>query len=181
MRQLLLLRHAQSCSGDPPLGDHARKLSARGRQDAAAIRQAMRELGLAPDIVLVSTATRTIETLEKLHPWDETPLIEAMESLYLAPAERMLDILRDTPRTARSVLMIGHNPGIHQLALLLAALPPATDEVLGARHLAEGFPTAALAEFAIAGPWHGLDTGGGKLLRFLTPRDLPPRDLPPGT
>ena len=146
------------------------------------MRQAMRELGLAPDIVLVSTAARTIETLEKLHPWDETPLIEALESLYLAPAARMLSILRDTPKTARSVLVIGHNPGLHQLALLLAGPPVAgpsgaTDENSPARRLVEGYPTAALAEFAIAGPWHSLDAGGGKLLRFLTPRELPPPNL----
>jgi phosphohistidine phosphatase len=177
MRQLLLLRHAKSCPGDPLLADLARKLSARGRQDASRMRQAMRELGLTPDIVLVSTAARTIETLEKLHPWDETPLIEALESLYLAPAARMLSILRDTPKTARSVLVIGHNPGLHQLALLLAGPQAATDENSPARRLVEGYPTAALAEFAIAGPWHSLDAGGGKLLRFLTPRELPPPDL----
>jgi len=172
MRQLLLLRHAKSCEGDPQLPDHARKLNARGRQDAAAMRQAMRELGLAPDIVLVSTAARTIETLEKLNPWDETPLIEAMESLYLAPAARMLSILRDTPKTARSVLVIGHNPGLHQLAILLVGPQAVTDKHSAARRLAESYPTAALAEFAIAGPWHRLDVGGGKLLRFLTPREL---------
>ena len=64
--------------------DRDRPLNARGRRAAAAMRQAMRDLGLSPDVVLVSTARRTMETLEALEPWDDTPLVEPMDSLYLA-------------------------------------------------------------------------------------------------
>ena len=65
MRQLLLLRHAKSSWDDPALSDHARPLNARGRRAATAMAQAMRELGLAPDIVLVSSARRTLQTLKR--------------------------------------------------------------------------------------------------------------------
>lgn len=171
MRQLLLLRHAKSSWDDPALTDHARPLNARGREAAAAMRQAMQELGLAPDLVLVSSAKRTLETLERLEPWDETPLTETRDALYLAAAGQLLGILRDTPETVRSVMMIGHNPGLHELALFLAANGNrAKRSVL--QRLSAAFPTAALAEFSVAGPWRELGRGGGDLTRFLTPRDL---------
>ena len=84
MRQLLLMRHAKSSWDDPRLSDHARPLNARGRQAAAAMRQAMHELGLTPDVVLVSSARRTLQTMEALEPWADTPLVEPMDALYLA-------------------------------------------------------------------------------------------------
>src|SRR5437868_14410257 len=84
MHQLLLLRHAHSSRDDPELADHARPLSPKGRRATAAMRQAMRDLGLQPDIILVSSSRRTLETLEALEPWDETPLVEPMDALYMA-------------------------------------------------------------------------------------------------
>ena len=75
MRQLLLLRHAKSSWDDPGLSDHARPLNARGRRAAAAIAGAMRELRLSPDLVLVSSARRTLQTLEALTPFEDLSLI----------------------------------------------------------------------------------------------------------
>jgi phosphohistidine phosphatase len=172
MRQLLLLRHAKSSWDDPKLPDRERPLTARGRRAAMAMRQAMRELGLLPDLVLVSPARRTMETLEALEPWDETPLIEPMEAIYLGSAGQLLAAMHGVADVVRSVLLIGHNPGLHELAVSLAGTPgkaPASDAV---RRMEAGFPTAALAEFAIPAPWWGLEPGGGRLLRFLTPRQL---------
>jgi phosphohistidine phosphatase len=173
MRQLLILRHAKSSWDDPQLSDHARPLNARGRKSASAMRDAMRELGLAPDIVLVSSARRTLQTLEALEPWDEQPLVEPMDQLYLADATQLLGVLREVSETARGVMLIGHNPGLHDLAMLLAG--PAAMDVQGGNigRLAEGYPTGALTEFSIAGPWSQLGEGGGRLLRFLAPRDRP--------
>jgi phosphohistidine phosphatase len=168
MRQLILLRHAKSSWDDASMPDRDRPLNARGREAAALVRQKMRELGLAPDMVLLSTARRTTETLEALEPWDDAPLVEPMDSLYLAPPSEILAALRAVPETVRSVLVIGHNPGMHDLALDLAA--PSGTKASAA--LAEGFPTAALAEFSVAGPWHDLRQGGGRLVRFLTPKML---------
>jgi len=172
MRQLLLLRHAKSSWDDPKLADHARPLNSRGRKAAAAMGRAMRELGLAaPDVVLVSSARRTLQTLEALEPLDETPLIEPLDALYLASGQQILKLVHRVAETARSVLVIGHNPGLHEFALLIAGAH-AKQEKAG-RRLAEGYPTGALAEFMIAGPWWQLEQGGAVLTRFLVPRDLP--------
>jgi phosphohistidine phosphatase len=173
MRQLLLLRHAKSSWDDPKVPDHARPLNARGRQAAAAMRAAMHDLGLAPDVVLVSSARRTLQTMEALEPWDDTPLIEPMDALYLSPAPQLLGVLREVADTTRSVLLIGHNPGLHDLAMLLVGTAAINQNGPTIRRLVEGYPTGALTEFAIPGPWRQLDEGGGRLLRFLAPRDLP--------
>lgn len=177
MRQLLLLRHAKSSWDDASTADRDRPLAPRGRRAAGAMRQAMQELGLTPDLVLVSPAVRTRETLDALTPWDEAPLIEVMDTLYLASAAQLLGTLRGVPETARSVLLVGHNPGLHDLAVLLLAGQGATAPRQAVAHLKQGYPTGALAEFSIPGPWHQLDAGGGQLVRFLRPRDLP-GDLP---
>lgn len=171
MRQLLLLRHAKSSWEEPGLSDFERPLNPRGRAAAAVMRTAMAGLGLAPDQVLVSTAKRTLETLHVLEPWDETPLIEPMDALYLAPAAGLLRIVQDVQPTVRSVLVIAHNPGLHDLSLqLFGPTEPASAD---ARRLREGFPSGALAEFTVATPWADLHDGGARLVRFLCPRDLP--------
>jgi phosphohistidine phosphatase len=171
MRQLLLLRHAKSSWDNQSMPDRDRPLNARGRQAAAAMRDAMRDLGLAPDLVLFSPARRTRETVEALEPWDEAPLIEPIDSLYLATAGQMLGTLHGVPETARSVLLVGHNPGLHELALLL--LGSRSNASQAAAQLRDGYPTGTLTEFNVPGPWWQLDTGGGQLVRFLRPRDLP--------
>jgi phosphohistidine phosphatase len=170
MHQLLLLRHAKSSWDDPKQADRDRPLNKRGHKAAEAMRQAMLELGLAPDVVLVSPARRTLETLAALEPWPETPLVEQVEPLYLATVPQMLGVLRDVSETVRSVLLIGHNPGMHDLAVALAGAFATGED---AHRLAEGYPTGALAEFAIGAQWRQLDAGGGRLVRFLRPRDLP--------
>lgn len=137
------------------------------------MRRVMHELGLMPDIVLVSSSRRTLQTLEALQPWDETPIVEPMDALYLADAAQMLRVLRGVAETARSVLLIAHNPGLHDLALTLAGEPRTVAETPAKRRLAKGYPTGALAEFSVPGPWCQLDSGGARLLRFVSPRDLP--------
>jgi phosphohistidine phosphatase len=175
MHQLLLLRHARSSSDDTAMADRDRPLNARGLRAAAAMRRAMRELGLAPDLILVSSARRTMETMSALEPWDDTPLVECLDELYLASENRLLGELRDVAETVRTVMLIGHNPGLHDLATTLADRHASAGGLVRAIH--EGFPTGALAEFSIAFPWHRLGPGGGRLLRFLTPRGLRGPDL----
>ena len=173
MRQLLLLRHAKSSWDDPRLPDHARPLNARGRRNAAGIGDAMRELGLAPDVVLVSSARRTLQTLEALAPIEGSPLVEPMDAIYLAPWAALLEVLRGVRETARSVLLIGHNPGVHELAMAMAGPAAMAEGGKTARRLAQSYPTGALTEFSVALPWRLLEPGGARLLRFLTPTDLP--------
>jgi phosphohistidine phosphatase len=170
LRQLLLLRHAKSSWDDPKLADHDRPLNARGRAAAVRVRAAMRELGLGPDLVLVSTATRTRQTLEALEPWEDTPLVEPMDVLYLATAPQLIAVLNGVAETVRSVMLVGHNPGLHDLALSLAG---SADHPRDARRMTEKFPTGALAEFVVPGPWHTLAPGGARLIRFLSPDDMP--------
>ncbi len=151
--------------------DRDRPLNERGRRAAATMRLKMRELGLAPDVVLVSTAKRTLETLAALEPWDDAPLIEPMDTLYLASLPQLLSALHGVPETVRSVLLIGHNPGMHELAITLAGPARAAE-----KRLADGFPTGALADFAVAGAWWQIGEGSGRLQHFVTPRSLDPSD-----
>ena len=126
-----------------------------------------------PDVVLVSSARRTRQTLEALAPWDETPIIEPMDQLYLATQSQILNIIRGVSETVRSLMVVGHNPGMHDVAMLLAGAHAMASNALMTRQLAEGFPAGALAEFTVARSWRDLDEGGGRLVRFLCPRDLP--------
>ncbi|MBB5695373.1 SixA phosphatase family protein [Muricoccus pecuniae] len=169
MRQLLLLRHAKSAWDDPALSDHARPLNARGRRAAAAMAGAMRGLGLSPELILVSSSRRTLQTLEGLGPLGGEARVEPMDDLYLAPWTRLLDALREAPDSARSVLLIAHNPGLHELALNLAG----PDAGTAGQALAEAYPTAALAEFELDGPWASLSAERARLVRFVQPSDLP--------
>lgn len=191
MHQLILLRHAKAVRGNAEGSDHDRELTPDGKRAAAAMGAAMRKLGLTPDVILVSSALRTQETLDALEPWEDRPNIETNSTLYMASFMQIRDLLRELPETVRSVLVIGHNPGIHELAQLLAsarpyAARPAAAQPSAARpeartdaapvafmRLEEEYPTASLVEFLIATPWHKLGPAGASLQRFIQPADLP--------
>jgi phosphohistidine phosphatase len=172
MHQLLLLRHAKSSWDDTTLPDKDRPLNKRGQQAALLTRRVLQELGLTPDLVLVSSARRTMQTLEALEPWSDTPLIEPMDALYLATAGQLMEAVRAVAETVRTVMLIGHNPGMQDLAIALCADPDSPE----AHQIAAGFPTAALAEFTISTPWSRVRPRGGRLVRFLTPRGPAGRD-----
>ncbi|MGH7041522.1 MAG: SixA phosphatase family protein [Acetobacteraceae bacterium] len=170
MRQLLLMRHAKAAAAAAGQSDRDRPLNEAGRQSVALIRAAMNDLGLAPDLVLVSRSRRTLETLGALEPWAETPLVETLEELYLASALTVRAMVNAVPETVRSVLLIGHNPGLHAFASGLHDGGPAPASALN--RLADGFPTSALAEFAVPGAWWQLDARRARLVRFLVPSAL---------
>lgn len=173
MRELLLLRHAKSAWDDPKLPDHARPLNARGHQAAAAMRELIRTLRLMPELVLVSSARRTLQTLQALGPLDPSCRVTPLDGLYLASTGQLLDTIHTIDESVRRVMIIGHNPGLHDLAIKLAGAAamrrPDSDLV----RLAEGFPTGALAAFTLACPWSAVGEGSGRLDRFVAPRDLP--------
>ncbi|MGE4483185.1 SixA phosphatase family protein [Acidocella sp.] len=171
MHQLILMRHAKAETETKGLADHDRALTDKGRKAAGKIGQAMRRAGLAPEVVLVSTAQRTQQTLEELENapvWDEWPNIDALPQLYNATPPQILGTLRDLPETVRSAIVIGHNPGLHELALTLAG-PNRTDAATA--RIDEGFPTAATAEFLVTSTWRQLSSGTASLKRFLLPKD----------
>ena len=117
-----------------------------------------------PRLVLCSTALRTRETLDQILPaFEREPQLLFEDPLYLASATRLLDRLRRLPEQAESVLLIGHNPGLHQLAASLASEPGT---------LTESFPTAALAVLRVPGRWSALRPRQAKLIDFGTPKSL---------
>lgn len=131
------------------------------------MRQLMQSEGLNPDLVYVSSARRSMETLEELQPWDRPPVVEVREGLYHAPPSKIIEHLNEVPDSARSVLLIGHNPGLQEFTVLLAG---ESGDAL-AQRVAEAYPTGALAEFEIDS-WAKVGPGSGRLTRFVTPRDL---------
>ena len=167
MKTLTLLRHAKSGWDDPALSDFERPLNARGRGAARAMGRAMRSLGLAYDRILASPAARVTETLDglgesygALDPVDD-------ERVYRASVDTLLALVRATDDTHATLLIVGHNPGMERLALLLSRGGPLHDEV------ALKYPTGALAEIVLSvDHWRGVAESSGTLARFLRPRDL---------
>jgi phosphohistidine phosphatase len=135
------------------------------------MRRAFHSLGLAPDLVLVSSSRRTRETLELLEPLPAPARVIRSPDLYLASPRQILDQLAALPPDTLRVLVIAHNPGLHDLAMMLAGAHHMSQGANGAGRLARGFPTAALAEFAVAGGWRDLPDGA-RMVRFLTPTDV---------
>jgi phosphohistidine phosphatase len=168
MHRLHLLRHAKS-DRDQPVEDQDRSLSRRGR-DAARRVGASLPAAIGPlDLVLCSSALRTRETAElALACYASAPRIRYEDALYLAGAAALLRRLRQLDEAAGTVLVIGHNPGLHALAAALAA--PASPHY---RDLADGkFPTAARASFHIDGSWASLDRGRHALTDYVTAKSL---------
>ncbi len=172
MKTLTLLRHAKSGWDDPVARDFDRPLNAKGKRAAAMVGRHMRSLDLAFDHVVASPAVRVMETLDeivagygrKISPvWDRR--------VYLASAATLLDVVHDLPADAESVLLIGHNPGLEDLVLMLVAdgADPLRDAV------EEKYPTASIAEmrFEVA-EWAGIAAGTARFSRFVRPRDLDP-------
>lgn len=164
-RRLYLLRHAKSSWKERGLADHERPLAGRGRRAAKAMGRYLREEGIAPELVLCSTARRARETLERIELGDGDVRFE--DELYAADADTLLARLKRIPTAVGSAMLIGHNPGIQQLALVLARHGSAAHE------LDAKFPTAALATLAFrARGWDALDRGAAALIDFVRPRDL---------
>jgi len=166
MRSLHLLRHAKSSWAEPGLADHERPLAARGRRDAKRIAKHLRRVGCSPELVLCSTAARTRETLELIRPALDASTVVLDEDLYGASSDQLLARLRRVPDTVASVMLIGHNPGIQQLALALAS----TGGELG--RLEAKFPTAALATLTLPKPWSWLEPGDAALSAYVRPKQL---------
>jgi phosphohistidine phosphatase len=166
MRRLHVLRHAKSSWDDPSLRDHDRPLAPRGRKAAKKIARHLRDEGIDPDLVLCSTALRARQTLEGIEPALGRRRVSVEPGLYAAGADELLQRLRALDETAGSVMLIGHNPGLQDLVVELAAPGPERDAV------AAKLPTAALASLAVREPWPELRTGGAQLVGFVRPRDL---------
>jgi phosphohistidine phosphatase len=165
------MRHAKSSWDEPTLDDHERPLSKRGAKSAPEIAKYLRREELWPDLVLCSGSVRTRATLPLLLAESNRPAPEIRydDSLYLALPETMLALVQQTGGAAAHVMVIGHNPGMHALALELTG----GGDRKAIAGLAREFPTAALAVFTFdAARWSEIKSGAGRLEHFATPRRL---------
>ena len=182
-RNLVLFRHAKSAWPDVP--DHERPLASRGIRDAPLMGRWLRDAGLVPGQVLCSTARRARETWQFAQAGlAATPPVSFEDSIYDATATELLALIREVPPVTGTLLLIGHNPAIEDLALMLAAPSGAAGPGAASRgdleRMRAKFPTAAIAVLQPAGTWRGLDPGRARLTAFVTPRDLPMSSDRPG-
>jgi phosphohistidine phosphatase len=173
MKTLYLLRHAKS-SWKNRLDDFDRPLNKRGRDAAKAIGRFLAEKQIHPSQVLCSSSRRTRETLARIQDETGTPLPARFEKgLYLADAGALLRRVKRLNDSLQSVMLVGHNPGLEQLALALAG---GSDDALS-REVAAKFPTCGLAVLeSEVGRWGDLQPGRATLTQFVRPRDLIPGD-----
>ncbi len=168
MRKLILFRHAKS---DWPEGvsDIDRPLGARGREAAPRMGQYLKDEGLLPDLVLVSPALRTRQTWELAAPPLEPVTMRFEPRIYAAAASNLLDIVREADDAAKILMLVGHNPGMQELAARLVGYG---DRYAFAR-LTQKFPTAGVAVLDFdAESWRDLAERSARLDRFVTPKTL---------
>jgi phosphohistidine phosphatase len=174
-KKLVLLRHAKSAWPDVP--DHERPLARRGQRDAPAMGRWLRAAGYLPDQVLCSTARRARETWQLTRDGlGASPPVSFDARVYQASAVQLLDLIRRAPPAARTLLIIGHDPAIPELAHMLAAAAsparPGAESQAASPAMSDRIPTAAIAVLELTGNWEQLAPGSARLTSFVTPRDL---------
>lgn len=185
-RMLLLMRHAKSAWPDVP--DRERPLAARGRRDAPLMGRWLRSAGCIPDRVVCSTALRASQTWQLARPaLGGNPETVFDDRVYAASAAQLLDLVAGTPAGVGTLLVVGHDPAVPELARALAAaapesgarLPDAGDPPASGR-IRGKFPTAVVAAFGCAGDWDLFAPGRAWLSCFAVPRELRARNRPAG-
>ncbi len=161
--QLVLLRHAKSAY-PPGVADYRRPLGERGRRDAPAAGEKVRQRLGDPDLVLVSGATRTRETWDLARTaWPHPPHVVFDDRIYEASVDELMLLLREVDASRARVLLIGHNPGLEDLAFVISdgQGDPEATTAMGTK-----FPTSALALFDLDRPWAHLAAAHGRLRSF---------------
>ena len=172
MKHVWILRHAKAASDGPDGDDHSRPLTGRGRrqslQVAAFLADRVDSGAPTPDVVLSSSAARALATAEAAHGALGAGVpFEIGRALYGADADDIVDRLRLVPDEIDAVMVVGHNPCFHDLALLLVS---PDDDAAGRDRLADGFPTAALAIVALdVASWSEVVAGSGRLEEMFVP------------
>lgn len=169
-KRLILLRHAKSAWDNSSTADIDRPLSSRGRKAAPLICAHLGRQGLIPGLVLCSSARRTVETLDLVSAgWPAKPVVKKLKSLYLAMPREMLRKVQAVGTEADCVMLVGHNPGIADLASWLTG----EGDPAKRANLARKFPTGAIAviEFNVE-DWRDADAETGRLVEFATPKQI---------
>ena len=145
MQRLILFRHAKAERTSPTGEDYDRPLAARGREDALLMGRVLADAGHKPDLALVSSARRTIQTWEAAATSFPAARVDLVRELFLADAEALLAAAERAGQRGETLMLLAHNPGLHDLALQLSGGTP--DPRLG-----RGFPTGAAAVFEVPEP-----------------------------
>ena len=171
MKTLLLFRHAKSGWDTPDMRDFDRTLTERGIAAAKRMGTFVRDSGVLPDLVLCSPARRTCQTFEHFQTTSGCGAAVMVDDIYLASAETLLTLVTAQPDTVSRLMILGHNPGLEDLAALLvdpAASTPAVIACLGA-----GLATAALVDLDFAtDQWRAVAAGSGRLKAVTKPKLL---------
>lgn len=174
MRRLMLLRHAKTENDAPSGRDQDRRLDKRGRNDAAEIGGWISRHPPFPDSVLVSPALRAHQTWdiiwETLKDSGREPRVELLPELYGADPSQLLETIRMASATdPKRLMVVGHNPGMHELALALAG----SGDADGRKALADNLPTSGLAVFDFTvDSWEDVAFRRGRLVQFVSPKLL---------
>jgi len=160
MQRLILLRHGKAESVSGSGGDVERGLTDRGRRDAALMGRVLADAGFIPDLVLVSSARRARETWEEAAPAFPGAKVEFSRGLYLASREHLIHTVDATGDTAECLMIVGHNPGLHEMAIACAGALALDDS-----GMLDSFPTSAAVVFSKT------EHGGWTLERMMVPRD----------
>jgi len=172
MRRLMLLRHAKTERAEPGERDRDRKLMKRGRSDAAIIGAYMARHGLVPDLALVSPATRAQETwLLAAAAFAPAPPMLSNDLIYNADTTKLLGVVGEARKEAHILIVVGHNPGLHDLAMLLIA----SGDVKARERITEKLPTSGLVVIDLPfDDWPLVHTQAGRLERFISPSLIAP-------
>jgi len=166
LRTLVLLRHGKSAY-PPGVSDHDRPLAPRGRREAALAGKWIALNSVTPDYILCSSAARTRQTLEATGLATPTVLVDFTSSIYEAYPDELLDLVTAAPSADRTLLLVGHAPGVPGLAEMLAGPGSDTDAL---RRMESKFPTSAIAVLTVQGQWADLGGGAATLVDFVVPR-----------
>jgi phosphohistidine phosphatase len=170
-RRLILLRHAKSDWPDVP--DRDRPLAKRGRRDAPRIGRWLHEHGYQPDVVVCSDARRARQTWDLVAPeLGGSPAVRFEPRAYAASAMTLLYLAQELPSRYRTALLIGHNPGLSELAGNLAAASDIGRATGNGPRPGISLPTAAVAVLEFPGDWPSLTPGQARLVGTIKPADL---------
>jgi phosphohistidine phosphatase len=164
MKTIYLLRHAKSDWDDPAIRDFDRPLNKRGLNNAPAMGKLLKSRGMKPSLVITSTAMRAKTTAELVTSQIGIKSDELVyeKELYLATAQEIFQMIRETPEEHGSLMIVAHNPGITELV----------NRLTGGSNYIANIPTCGVAELRFDGKWNKLASGKCTLEKFLVPKEV---------